>query len=381
MTRRSRPKIRGRFMPERDGISQARTVGQNQDLKEYDLNFVLLNTEADLLDQFFKARDRNNEWFFWTPPGENIRTVRCRQWRRTVQNTKWSLIAATFSETLVPTFDDICTCASIQGALVVGNTLSLSSITCAIGSGTPTAYQWERNGSAISGGTNATYTTISADIGTTITCTINFIDSVGQAATCTTSGVVVQAPPAVTFIGLTTAQDPTQSVAAPTHEVGDLLIVVSNVSNNLPFPSLSGFTQLLQGPTIDSFDIKVQYKIATSTSYTLSSWGSTPYAAHKATILVYRNATIGAYSYNSIVPADYPALTFNNTSGSSWSLRILGRGAGYGYTTPATGYTSRFVQYLAIISDSNTGVSSPTQEIVSGIPDVTFGATIELESI
>jgi hypothetical protein len=162
--------------------------------------------------------------------------------------------------------------------------------------------------------------------------------------------------------------------------VGDLLIVISSVYSSRPFPSLSGFTTLFSSGTNDFNDgtVAVQYRSASSTSYTVAAWGDTGYGADQSTILVYRNASIGAFATDTTSPRDYPALTFNVTDGSSWGLKILATGAANGFNTPATGFTMRRQQYFAVISDSNTGVSSQSAETVSGGATGTLGATIEL---
>lgn len=208
--------------------------------------------------------------------------------------------------------------------------------------------------------------------GTSITAPVS---NVGVQALVPTAGPVK----AISFIGTATAETPTSTAVAPTHAVGDLIVVISSVFSGRPFPSLSGFTQLIESGTFGSFTIKVQYKVATGTTYTVPTWGDTGYGADKATVLVYRNAAIGAYSSNNTSPPDYPALTLTNNDGTSWGLRIFGRGDGNGnYLVPATGYTSRKVQYSASISDSNGVIYNQSQETVAGQPDVTFGATIEL---
>ncbi len=59
------------------------------------------------------------------------------------------------------------------------------------------AYQWRRNGSAISGATNQTYTLTGADAGTDITCDVTPTNSAGAGSTYTTVAVTI---PAVTSL-------------------------------------------------------------------------------------------------------------------------------------------------------------------------------------
>ena len=61
---------------------------------------------------------------------------------------------------------------AITGTAEVGQTL-----TCSQGTWTGTApityaYQWKRNGSNIGGATNSTYVLVTADAGTTVSCTV-----------------------------------------------------------------------------------------------------------------------------------------------------------------------------------------------------------------
>lgn len=91
-----------------------------------------------------------------------------------------SLIKALEGLDIAPSIDGL---PSISGIAVVGNTLTVtpSSVT---GAGVTNTYQWERNGSAISGATNTTYLLVSADYEATIT--------VVQTATNTTGSDIAE---------------------------------------------------------------------------------------------------------------------------------------------------------------------------------------------
>lgn len=193
-----------------------------------------------------------------------------------------------------------------------------------------------------------------------------------------------KAGPPISFIGSATAGSPTQTAVAPAHQIGDLLIVISSVAFARPFPDLSGFSTLLsfftraEAPSLEG-TVKVQYRSAASTSYTVPSWGPTSYGADQATILVYRAPTIGASAATTSGGATYPALTFNNANNTSWGLRIFGRGANGGFNTPAPGFTLRQQQYFSVISDSNSTISSLSADLVSGVPAYVGAASIELK--
>jgi hypothetical protein len=90
----------------------------------------------------------------------------------------------TLTNTVTPT---------ITGSGVVGQTLSATTGTW---SATPDSYtyQWNRAGVAISGATAATYALVSADGGTTVTCTVTAVKAGYASATVTTAGIAVAAP-------------------------------------------------------------------------------------------------------------------------------------------------------------------------------------------
>ena len=82
---------------------------------------------------------------------------------------------------------------AITGTAEVGQTL-----TCSQGTWTGTApityaYQWKRDGSNIGSATNSTYTLVSADGGTTVSCTVTATNGVGSASANAT-GVAVPVP-------------------------------------------------------------------------------------------------------------------------------------------------------------------------------------------
>lgn len=193
-----------------------------------------------------------------------------------------------------------------------------------------------------------------------------------------------KAGPPISFIGSATAESPTQTAVAPTHQIGDLLVVISSVAFSRSFPDLSGFSTLFSFNTrfdVPSFEgtVKVQYRSAASTSYTVPAWGATAFGADQATILVYRAPLIGASSATTSGGSTYPALTFNNANNTSWGLRIFGRGAADGFNTPAPTFTMRRQQYFCVISDSNSTLSSLSADSVGGVPAYVNAASIELK--
>jgi hypothetical protein len=80
-----------------------------------------------------------------------------------------------------------------DGSPAVGETVSCDTGTWT-GSPTSYAYQWKRDGVAISGATGSTYTIVSADAGTALTCTVTATNGVGSAS-ATSGAVAVPAAP------------------------------------------------------------------------------------------------------------------------------------------------------------------------------------------
>ena len=83
---------------------------------------------------------------------------------------------------------------AITGTTTIGDTL-----TCSQGTWTGTAvisyaFQWYRNGVAIGGETAATHTIVSADAGTTLTCTVTASNANGTASETATQAVPAIAP-------------------------------------------------------------------------------------------------------------------------------------------------------------------------------------------
>lgn len=97
--------------------------------------------------------------------------------------TETTAATGTVLETGIPVNSAVPT---IAGNPVQGGLLTASTGTWTL-SPTSYAYQWNRNGSAISGATNATYTLVSADVGNPITVSVTASNSVGPAASAATS--------------------------------------------------------------------------------------------------------------------------------------------------------------------------------------------------
>ncbi|MDO9407577.1 hypothetical protein [Patulibacter sp.] len=121
----------------------------------------------------------------------------------------------------------------IQGTTVVGNTLTGTQGSF---SNTPTgyAYQWRRDGAAITGATGTTYALVAADAGRTISFAVTATNA-GGSATAVSDGVAVTAAPATpsTRVGVTinggAEATNTASVSLRIREpLGATAVVISN---------------------------------------------------------------------------------------------------------------------------------------------------------
>jgi len=81
VTKQSDPRIR--IMRFGDGYQQRMTFGLNQNPKEWRLNFILRNADADVVEAFLDARAADAESFQWTPPeSTNSYNWICPSWNR-----------------------------------------------------------------------------------------------------------------------------------------------------------------------------------------------------------------------------------------------------------------------------------------------------------
>tara|TARA_R110002074_G_scaffold139535_2_gene285331 strand:+ start:2310 stop:4337 length:2028 start_codon:yes stop_codon:yes gene_type:complete len=90
---------------------------------------------------------------------------------------------------------------TITGTASEGGTLTanLGTITDTDGLPGSYTYQWKRDGSAISGATNSTYTVASADVGKTITVTVSFTDNAENQESRTSAGTDIAALDELTY--------------------------------------------------------------------------------------------------------------------------------------------------------------------------------------
>ena len=85
---------------------------------------------------------------------------------------------------------------TVSGSTTQGQTLSVTNgswNTNLAYAPTSYTYQWKRAGSNISGATSSTYTTVTADIGNSITCTVTAVNNRGTLSANSSNGITVVA--------------------------------------------------------------------------------------------------------------------------------------------------------------------------------------------
>lgn len=148
------------------------------------------------------------------------------------------------------------------------------------------------------------------------------------------------------------------TVAMPSHQAGDLIVVFAYRDGNTTAPSLvSGFTSI-DATGANTNSARLAYKIAASGSESTGTWTN----ATGIVVHVYRGAGIGnlAVGGGSATTVTYPALTLNENDGSSWVARFAGHRTATNMTTNTpSGYTQRTGVATEVQgSDTNGGVST-----------------------
>jgi hypothetical protein len=175
----------------------------------------------------------------------------------------------------------------------------------------------------------------------------------------------------ISFIGISQASG--TSVAIPTHQIGDLILIFCNVTGvDTTTPSTgAGFTSIASGSWAadDEWAFNLGYKIATDSSTTSGTWSGT--GTEYMAALVYRGVSgIGAVGTINVdldvdLDVEWNSLTLQNTDNTSW---IVGFGAAEStpnFTNVPSTRTQRALQTHKVIWDSNGTVSSCSSQTSS----------------
>lgn len=188
----------------------------------------------------------------------------------------------------------------------------------------------------------------------------------------------------IQYIGQATGSS---SASLPAHQAGDLLLAFAYRDGNNNAPALaSGWTDIASANGANTNSSRLAYKFAASDSEDSGTWNN----ADELVILVYRGvASIGANNYNTgnSTTVNYPALTLNASSGSSWVVGFAGhRSTNTSLETAPSGMTNRANVQDATAEasghDTNGGVTgwSSTNVSVGGTSSGWFSRVVELIS-
>lgn len=101
ISKTSEPKIRRTQFG--DGYMHRISFGLNQNPKQYDLNFNVKDTDADVIEAFLDARAADGASFTWIPPegGSALKFI-CPQWKREFIGPNRSELSMTFQQVFEP---------------------------------------------------------------------------------------------------------------------------------------------------------------------------------------------------------------------------------------------------------------------------------------
>lgn len=99
--KRSEPKVRK--VQFGDGYQQRTTWGLNQNPKQYDLEFILRDADANIIEAFLDARAADAASFTWTPPDSTTAYKwTCASWTREFLGPGTSRIQLSFMQAFEP---------------------------------------------------------------------------------------------------------------------------------------------------------------------------------------------------------------------------------------------------------------------------------------
>lgn len=154
------------------------------------------------------------------------------------------------------------------------------------------------------------------------------------------------------------------SVAIPTHQIGDLIVVFAyrNGNNTPPTQPAAGGTvptwNTIGSSGANTNSSIISYAFATATNTTTGTWTN----ATQIHVLIYRCvADIGASAgagANNTTTVNYPALTLQNANGTSWVIGVAGHRTASNVESAPSGMTNR--------TSSGTGPESATHDTNGG---------------
>ena len=272
--------------------------------------------------------------------------------------------------------------ANISGTKNFGQVLTANAGTVTNASSYTTSYQWRRNGTAISGAINQTYTLTSADVGTAISVIITVSDgSTSASATSAATTNIAKATP--TFSSWSNLSknygDSSFTVTAPT-VTGSLDGTFSYSSANTSVISISGSTFSVVGAGTSV--ITATFTPTDSTGYNTATTNMTVTVA-KASLGV--TASSHTVAYGGAIPTITPTIS-GFVNGEDASV-VTGLSCSTTYTTTTavgsvasscsggTASNYSFAYTAGVITVTQGGQTTP---LAISSTSVTYGSTLSL---
>ena len=210
---------------------------------------------------------------------------------------------------------------AISGTNEVGEVLTCTSGTWSGGTPITYAYQWKLDGVNIGGATNNTYTLISADAETDITCVVTATNAEGSnSATSNTVTIAAEGDAdALAFISAAGITDPTQQ-SAVNQLVLDLKAASIWTKMKAVYPFVGGSASAHKWNLKDPQDTNGAYRLSFSGGWTHSSTGATPNGTNATASTFWEMNDVAGRVDN--FHMSYYSRT-QNPSGDGW---VIGRG-------------------------------------------------------
>lgn len=262
---------------------------------------------------------------------------------------------------------------TVSGSTTQGQTLSVTNGTWNTNPAyTPTSYtyQWKRAGSNISGATSSTYTTVTADIGNSITCTVTAVNNRGTLPVNSSNGITIVASTYTLTYDGNGGTVLGNSSTSTTVNAGSSVTLPSASRNYFSF---NGWYTAPSGGT---------YLGTTNNSYTPSST-TTIYAQWSAiTYTVTFDANGGSVTPTSRTGTNSGGLTLPTPSRTNYSFLgwytassggsyLGGGGSTYYPTSSVTIYAQWQIITYTVTWDANGGSVSPSSSSVNAGSSVT----------
>ncbi|QBX38681.1 hypothetical protein E4M02_11200 [Brevundimonas sp. S30B] len=215
-------------------------------------------------------------------------------------------------------------------------------------------------------------------------------DAAGNLSTIQTKNITIEQAPLVRWIG---GASGTNTATLPPHKAGDAIFAAAfrDGSATLPtLPSGQNWSSILAPTGANTCSARAAGKIAASSGEAVGTFTN----ATTVDVGIWRPRPGYTLSFGAAASASgssttvsYPALTLQDTSGSSWVMGWAGhRSVNTTLETPPTGMTNRLTTVDATdetaLHDTNGGVSSWSLQTrsVGGTSSGWFGFTVELKA-